>query len=116
MRWIIGLLVVLLAALQYKAWFGDTGHLAADELSRRVDSQRARAEELAQRNRLLTAEVLAFKEGHEAVETRARSDLGMIKQGETFYLVSDGKVYDPMGLPVQRTPAAPSGHPGTATE
>lgn len=102
MRWIIGLLLVLLIMLQYKAWFGDTGRLAADELRSRVASQRDRADVLAQRNRLLTAEVLAFKEGHAAVENRARSDLGMIKAGETFFLVNDGRVYDHMGLLVER--------------
>lgn len=89
MRGVIAILVVLLLALQWKAWFGDVGHLAAAELRERADAQRDRAELLAQRNRLLTAEVLALKEGYAAVEARARGDLGMIKQGETFCLVTD---------------------------
>lgn len=87
MRVVMGIMVILLAMLQYKAWFGDTGHVAAAELARQVDEQRARAEVLEARNRLLTAEVLALKGGYAAVEARARSDLGMVKQGETFYLV-----------------------------
>lgn len=78
---------VLLLALQYKAWFGDAGSFAAAALDAQVETQRDRAELLAQRNRLLTGEVLALKAGYAAVEARARSDLGMIKQGETFYLV-----------------------------
>jgi len=88
-RAVVGLLLLLLAGLQYKAWFGDSGYLAARALEKQVDQQRARAELLEQRNRLLTAEVLALKGGLEAVESRARSDLGMIKEGETFYLVAD---------------------------
>ena len=88
MRGIGVILVVLLVLLQGKAWFGDVGHFAAGELRRQVDEQRERAELLAQRNRLLTAEVLALKGGFAAVEARARSDLGMVKRGETFYLVT----------------------------
>jgi cell division protein FtsB len=88
-RVVLGILVVFLLALQYKAWFGDASHLEAAELAAQVDSQRERAELLARRNRLLTAEVLALKSGLAAVEARARNDLGMIRQGETFYLISD---------------------------
>lgn len=91
MRVVIGVLVTLLVGLQYKAWFGDVGHLAATALRAQVTAQRARAEELAERNRLLTAEVLALKGGYDAVEARARQDLGMIKQGETFYQVTDSE-------------------------
>jgi cell division protein FtsB len=89
MRIVMGIMVALLLALQYKAWFGDVGFLEASALRGQVESQRSRAELLAQRNRLLTAEVLALKAGFAAVEARARSDLGMIKEGETFYLVPD---------------------------
>jgi cell division protein FtsB len=81
--------VILLVALQGKAWFGDSGHLAAADLRRQVDAQRQRADTLAQRNRLLTAEVLALKDGYAAVEARARRDLGMVRRGETFYLVTE---------------------------
>ncbi len=89
MRVLIGILIVLLAGLQYKTWFGDVGYLAADALRVKVAQQKARTAELAKRNRILTAEVLALKEGLGAVEARARSDLGMIKPGETFYLVPE---------------------------
>lgn len=88
MRVVMGFLVLLLLTLQYKAWFGDSGHLQAAALHDKVDSQRTRAELLAQRNQLLTGEVLALKSGYAAVESRARSDLGMVRQGETFYLVT----------------------------
>lgn len=89
MRVVLGVLLLLLIVLQYKAWFGVAGGFAAAGLHEQVESQRQRADILAERNRLLTAEVLALKDGDDAVEARARSDLGMIKQGETFYLVTD---------------------------
>jgi len=89
MRIIAAVLIVLLLLLQYKAWFSDVGHRAANALREQVDGQLARAEQLEQRNRLLTAEVLALKDGLAAVEARARSDLGMVKKGETFYLMTD---------------------------
>jgi len=88
MRVVLGILVVLLLALQYKAWFGEAGYVQAAALEDKVDTQKTRAELLAQRNRLLTGEVLALKAGYAAVEARARSDLGMVKRGETFYLVT----------------------------
>ena len=89
MRILIGITVVLLAGLQYKIWFGDVGYGAAEKLRMKVEQQHKRTAVLERRNRVLTAEVLALKEGLDAVEARARSDLGMIKRGETFYLVPE---------------------------
>ena len=89
MRIFIAILIALLMGLQYKAWFSDVGYIAAQTLREKVAHQNARTEVLETRNRLLTAEVLALKEGLDAVEARARSDLGMIKPGETFYLVPE---------------------------
>jgi cell division protein FtsB len=83
----LALLLVLLVGLQYKAWFGDVGYFANERMREKVEEQHRRADVLRQRNRILTAEVLALREGHEAVEARARNNLGMVKQGETFYLV-----------------------------
>lgn len=91
MRAVIAIMVVLVLLAQYKVWFGDAGKLEAAELREQVERQRHRAEMLEQRNRLLTAEVLALKGGLSAVEARARSDLGMIRQDETFYLVRDAE-------------------------
>lgn len=89
MRIGIALLLFLTAALQYKVWFSDVGYLAGARLQSEVDKQRQRTAVLRERNRNLTAEVMALTEGLEAVESRARSDLGMIERGETFYLVPD---------------------------
>ena len=75
--------------MQARLWFSDVGVLARDELDERVADQERRTEELAQRNRALAVEVAALKSGLAGVEARARSELGMIKEGETFYLVVD---------------------------
>ncbi|MCB1685146.1 MAG: septum formation initiator family protein [Pseudomonadales bacterium] len=85
----IGLLVLSTLWLQYKAWFSDVGHFAARELEAEVLRQQQRSAQLEERNRILAAEVMGLKNGLGAVEARARTDLGMIKEGETFYLVSD---------------------------
>lgn len=93
MRMLLVVLLVLIVALQDKAWRSDVGFAAAESLSRQLHDEKTRADELAERNRRLTAEVRVLKRGSEdgfaAVEARARNDLGMIKEGETFYLVPD---------------------------
>lgn len=62
---------------------------ALNELNAEVESQRMLNAELEQRNRLLEVEVFDLKNGLEAVEERARSELGMIAEGETFFMVID---------------------------
>ncbi len=84
------ILLLLLAGLylQSKFWFSDVGYLRIRALDTEVEKQTRRLERLEERNRILAAEVQAQKHGLEAVEARARSDLGMVKEGETFYLVN----------------------------
>ncbi|KFN44815.1 hypothetical protein N789_02025 [Arenimonas oryziterrae DSM 21050 = YC6267] len=80
-------LMALLLALQSKLWFGDGGWFEAKELRQTVSDQRAENARLQQRNDALSAEVEDLKSGESAVEERARSELGMVKPGETFYRV-----------------------------
>jgi len=80
-------LLVLLLLLQYPLWFGSGGILAVWMLNREIDAQRAENARLAERNRILATEVVDLKQGLEAIEERARAELGMIKKGETFYQV-----------------------------
>lgn len=90
MRWTRLLLVVLaalLALLQYRLWFGQSGRHAVAALDQQVLKQTRQNEGLQQRNDALAAEVEDLKSGEAAVEERARSELGMIKPGETFYRV-----------------------------
>ena len=89
MKLLIAALIVVVAGLQYRAWFSDDGYFAARALTERLEQQQRRAELQRQRNRILAAEVLALKKGHAAVEARARADLGMIRAGETFYIVAE---------------------------
>jgi cell division protein FtsB len=82
-----GIGVAMLLAMQVRLWFSDIGVVARHELTQRLAEQTQRTQQLAERNRRLAAEVAALKSGLSGVEARARSELGMIKDGETFYLV-----------------------------
>ena len=75
--------------MQVRLWCSDVGILARRDLQARVDEQARRTQQLRERNRLLAVEVDALKSGSAGIEARARSELGMIKDGETFYLVVD---------------------------
>ena len=83
-RWIALGLLVLLATLQLKLWVSG-GMRDVWRLQQEVLVQTHRAEERKQRNDVLTAEVLDLKTGQEAIEERARAELGMVGSGETFY-------------------------------
>lgn len=92
MKILVAVAVIICLWLQYSLWFGQSGHFAQARLQSQVDSQRERVAVLKQRNRILTAEVMALKREDsvlEMVEARARRDLGMVKQGEVFYLIED---------------------------
>ena len=82
-------LALLLAALQYKLWYGNGGQREVETLRAQVAAQGAENRKLQARNDALAAEVADLKAGGEAVEERARSELGMVKPGETFYRVID---------------------------
>lgn len=88
MKLTIALLVVMLLALQSKVWFSDVGHFAAVDLKAEVQQQEARAQRVAAANEQLVAQVLALRSGTAAIEASARTDLGMIKQGEEYYVVA----------------------------
>lgn len=92
---LIGLLLLaLLLWLQYRLWMGDAGLPAAHGLQLRVEAQREENRGLAQRNAVLAAEVDNLKSGEAAVEERARTELGMIRPGETFYRVVESSGLD----------------------
>ncbi len=86
------LLTVLLLLLQYRLWFSHDGLPAVLHLKRDVEIQRQDNAKLAERNKVLTAEVHDLKSGLDAVEERARSELGMIKEGETFFQIIEEPV------------------------
>jgi cell division protein FtsB len=80
-----GILAALIVALQYPLWFGKGGWTRVRELERGLAAQNETNARLKARNDALDAEVRDLKEGNEAIEERARLELGMIKRDETFY-------------------------------
>ena len=90
MRWLALVFVLLIAALQYPMWLGKGGWLQVRELGREVEAQRAANATLKARNDALDAEVRDLKTGSEAIEERARSELGMVRSDEVFFQVQPG--------------------------
>jgi cell division protein FtsB len=93
-RLVIGLLLVAFVALQYRLWVGEGSLAEVSGLKAQLAEQQAELAELKARNQLLRQEIDALKEGLEAVEARARGELGMIKEGETFYQIIERKESD----------------------
>lgn len=83
------ILVVLIALLQYPLWLGKGSWLRVWNVSQQVEEQKEQNNKDKQRNDALRADVRDLKQGNEAVEERARSELGMIKSDEVFYQVID---------------------------
>ncbi len=90
MKYLAAALLLVLALLQYRLWFSDGGMREVSELRAEIAAQRKENESLRERNRTLAAEVQDLKKGTVAIEERARTDLGMIGKGETFYQVVKG--------------------------
>ena len=84
MKLLIVVLIVLLIGLQYKLWFGDGSLSEVVQLSKELGLQKEKLRLLEDRNKILEAQVLDLQNGLDAIEEKARNDLGMIKQGETF--------------------------------
>lgn len=87
MKPVVILLTVILVLLQYRLWLSHDGLPSLLHLNRAVNVQQQQNAQLEERNKVLTAEVQDLKSGLDALEERARSGLGMIKPGETFFQV-----------------------------
>ena len=87
MKWLAAALAVAISLLQFRVWLSEDGVRQVTRLRLAVAGQGAENEQLAERNRQLAAEVRDLKTGLDALEERARSDLGMIARNETFYQV-----------------------------
>ena len=85
MRWLAIVFALVILGLQYPMWLGKGGWFRVRELNAQVAGQRQTNAELKARNDALDAEVRDLKQGVEAVEERARSELGMIRQDEVFF-------------------------------
>ncbi|MCP3666061.1 MAG: cell division protein FtsB [Gammaproteobacteria bacterium] len=87
MKILIALLVVMLLVLQYRLWVGEGSLAEVHTLQQSIAIQKQELAQLRQRNQALQAEVEDLRQGLDAVEERARSELGMIREGEIFYQV-----------------------------
>ena len=91
MKILAGILGALIVLIQYPLWLGKGGWLRAWEVDRQVEVQRTKNLELRQRNATLEAEVRDLKQGSEAIEERARHDLGMVRNDEVFFQIVEKK-------------------------
>ena len=89
MKFITVIMVLLLLLLQYRLWTGNGSLIEVSLLREEIEKVKSENESLKERNLSLTAEVFNLKQGHEAIEEIARGEMGMVKDGETFYQIID---------------------------
>ena len=85
MRPLIIILVAAFVLLQYLLWFADNGIMQVFHLKREIEQKQEKNTDIKKHNAVLQDEIDSLKKGGEAIEGRARNDLGMIKDGEVFY-------------------------------
>ena len=112
LRWLILILAGLIAALQYPLWLGKGSWLKAWEVDQELTKQKQENIRLKARNSSLEAEVKDLKTGYGAIEERARSELGMVKQDEIFFQVmEEAKPVVPVITYPASAPAKPAAKP-----
>ncbi|MDP3559916.1 MAG: septum formation initiator family protein [Legionellaceae bacterium] len=82
-------LLIILATLQYKLWFGDGSVLAWQKSQNTLEKLNKKNEILSKKNRHIALDIKALKSGDQAIEEQARHELGMIKEDEVYYQVVD---------------------------
>ncbi|MEQ1621352.1 MAG: cell division protein FtsB [Methylococcales bacterium] len=87
LKFFVPLIIVLIGLLQYRLWVGDGSVAQINEYQQRLDELKLEADKRNLRNESLRAEVLDIKKGQEAIEERARYELGMIREDETFFQI-----------------------------
>ena len=107
LRLVLYALGAILLLLQYPLWFGNGGAYVVWQLKREIKAQENENAKLRERNAGMTAEVNDLKEGSAAIEERARTELGMVKNGETFYQTVDPNAERSASRPVTNTTASP---------
>lgn len=95
MKILAGILAGLIALIQYPLWLGKGGWLRAWEVDRQLSAQKAKNAQLEVRNGGLAAEVRDLKQGTEAIEERARYELGMVRSDEVFFQIAEPKQTPP---------------------
>ena len=89
---IIIVMILIIAILQYKLWLSPEGMSHVWQLKHQVQNQETKNQAFTDQNTALEAEVTDLKHGQDAIEERARQDLGMVKQDEVFYRFVDHKL------------------------
>lgn len=89
MKWVALVLVVILGSLQYRIWFGESSFREIKQQREKADNIRKENKELEIRNQKIMAEITDLRDGKDAIEERARYQLGMIKEGEVFIRILD---------------------------
>jgi cell division protein FtsB len=115
MRWFAGVLLLVLLALQCRLWVGDGSFSDVEVLREEIAARKTELEQLRSRNQILEAEVRDLRVGLDALEERARSELGMIKQGEMFLQVIEHRGGSTQGAPIFSAPGEPPGGAGART-
>jgi cell division protein FtsB len=87
LRWLLAVLLLLLAVLQYRLWFAEGSLAEQRRLELQVEEQTHINNQLLERNAVVEREVLELQTGNKGVEKRAREQLGLVRKGETFYQV-----------------------------
>lgn len=93
-RIIIAVLVVMLLALQFRLWVGEGSLAEVNNLQHQISNQQAALVDLEEENAALRAEVDDLRQGFEAIESRARSELGLIREGETYFQLVEPEAND----------------------
>ena len=91
MKLLAGILTALIVLIQYPLWLGKGGWVHAWETESKVAAQRAKNAGLELRNAALAAEVTDLKQGTDAIEARARYELGLVKKDEIFFQIVEDK-------------------------
>ena len=89
MRWLLAILLVLLVVLQYRLWIAEGSLAEQQRLSRQIRQFTEENAQLRERNAVLEREVLELQSGNAGVEQRAREQLNLVRDGETFYQMAD---------------------------
>lgn len=89
MKWVLVFLLFVLLTLQFRLWVGEGSYASVQGLKQEIEQQQTENDGLAARNETLYREVSELKTGQDAVEEIARSELGMVREGETYYLLVD---------------------------
>jgi cell division protein FtsB len=91
LRWLLVVLLFLLGVLQYRLWFAEGSLAEKHRLELQVEEQSAVNRRLEERNAVLERDVLELQAGNKGIEQRAREELGLVREGETFYQVEEGR-------------------------